>query len=238
MKTVAVLAYHKIGEPSIDGWKTWNYISEANFSKQLQYLQKNNWNVINAHTFIKNLQTPESLRSKSVLITFDDGYRSNLQIALPILKKFLYPAIVFVPTSFVGNYNAFDADIFYEPREEICTWEELKELEQNNISIESHGLNHRHFSKMSISEQTDEISKSKEIIELNLKKKVNLFSFPYGDNGGDPFIMQSILQDAKYKAAFLYGGGPVEFPIKDKFQLARVAVGSDTDLNNELEKYA
>lgn len=235
MKKLAILGYHKIGEPP-GGWYTWNYVPAKVFETHLQYLKDEQWTVINEEQFLAGLDEPGTLPEKAVLITFDDGYKSNLQIALPILQQFSYPAIVFVPTAFVGSYNAFDADIFYEPKEDICTWEELTELVRNNISIQSHGVFHKHFSTLTYDEQLLEISQSKQLIESYLKEDVNIFSFPYGDNGSNPDRINSALKSAGYKASILYGGKSFDSFCSTPFNLPRIAVGPDTILSLELEK--
>lgn len=235
MKTLAILGYHKIGVPPVDGWYTWNYVPEDVFEKHLEYLRDNEWKVIDAKQFLEGLELPDTFPSKAVLITFDDGYKSTLEIALPILQKFSYPAIVFVPTAFVGSYNAFDADIFYEPKEDICTWEELLELEQSGISIQSHSVNHSHFSKLTQHELIQEIKLSKKILEAKLNKQVELFSFPYGDNGMDASTTDAILMENGYRAAFLFAGQAICTPVENNFRIPRVAIGPDSDLKSLLE---
>ena len=230
-KTLAILGYHKIG-PAPGEWNTWNYVSANDFEGQLEFLSQNGWSVINVDTFLKGFDDPELLSEKSVLITFDDAYRSIITVALPLLKKFSYPAIVFVPTAFVGNYNSFDADIFYEPKEDICSWEELRELDRNNISIQSHGISHCHFSQISAETQFEEILVSKNLIQEKVGKEVFIFSFPYGDNGDDVPGMEKILKAAGYKAAVLYGGGTIEPLSVNRFILPRIAMGSDTKLES------
>src|SRR5688500_2227223 len=103
MKKVSILGYHKIGEPSFKDWHTWNYVSAESFDRQLEYLHKNNWSVIGIDTFLAGMDNPEIIPDKAVLLTFDDGYKSMLEIALPILKKYSCPAVLFVPTGFVGG---------------------------------------------------------------------------------------------------------------------------------------
>ena len=228
-KKVAVLAYHKIGEPSIKGWHTWNYVPDKVFEKQLQYLKDDAWQVIDEKQFLDGLDQPETLPHKAALITFDDGYRSNLEVAVPILKRFSYPAIVFVPTAFIGGYNAFDAEISFEPKESICTWNELRALERNKVSVQSHGVNHFHFSELSLKQLLEEIQQSKKILEENLDKPINLFSFPYGDNKKDSIEVEKVLSEQGFKAAFLYGGPSVKFPLSSPFNLSRIPVGPDTD---------
>jgi peptidoglycan/xylan/chitin deacetylase (PgdA/CDA1 family) len=236
MKKLAILAYHKIGDPSVGGWYTWNYVPTSTFERQLQYLQEHDWEVIDEKRFLTGLCKPETLPTKAALITFDDGYRSNLEIAVPILKKLAYPAIVFVPTAFVNGYNAFDADIFYEPKEQICSWDELVELEKSNIAIQSHSVNHRHFSKLSEDEQLSELMESKKLLEEKLNKTIEVFSFPYGDYGLDKNKITKKLNDTGYKAACLYGGKPFDPFIGSHFQLERVAMGPDTNISIELSK--
>lgn len=235
IKKLAILGYHKIGEPPPDGWHTWNYIPAAVFEEQLKYLTVNGWSVINVDTFLEGIKNNKLLPEKAALITFDDGYKSNLEIALPILQKFSYPAIVFVPTSFIGSYNAFDADILFEPKEQICTWGELKQLEDNNISVQSHGVTHRHFSKLSGEAQIAEVITSKNILEKGLNKEVSIFSFPYGDDGIDKKEIKNLLINAGYQAACLYGGSIVNLVNADPFRLERVAIGCDTNIETALK---
>lgn len=234
MKKMALLGYHKIGDHPPEGWPTWSYVTENIFKEQLQYLHENNWQVISIETFLKGLDDADVLPEKSALITFDDGYRSNLSVALPVLQQFDCPAVLFVPTSFVGGYNSFDADIFYEPVEPICTWEELRELEHRGVSVQSHGKRHAHFSKLSADEQRAEVVQSKVILEEQLGKEVDFFSFPYGDEGQDAQHTTGILAEAGYKAACLYGGRPLEVPIVQAYRLERVPVGPDTDMRSAL----
>jgi len=132
-RKLAILGYHKIGDPPPGGWSSWFYISESVFVSQLRHLRENGWRVISVAEFLRGLEAPESLPDRAALVTFDDGYRSNVQVAIPWLQRFGYPSVVFVPTQFIGAYNAFDDG--YEPREAICDWDDLQELERLGCSI-------------------------------------------------------------------------------------------------------
>src|SRR5690349_16179849 len=132
MKTLAILGYHKIGPPPPGGWETWFYIPEETFLEQLATLRASGWRVIDAQAFLEGLARPEILPERAALITFDDGYRSNLEVAVPLLQRFDYPAVMFVPTAFIGGRNTFDGGA--EPDEPICDWEDLGELERCGVS--------------------------------------------------------------------------------------------------------
>ena len=75
---------------------------------------------------------------------------------------------------------------------------------------------------------------SKAVLEARLGRPVELFSFPYGDDGGDPGIIRPLLAANGYRAACLYGGGPIGVPVGDSYRLSRVAMGPETDLRAAL----
>src|SRR5690348_8103337 len=108
-RKLAILSFHKIGEPPRGGWNSWFYIPEDTLVRQLTYLGTGGWEVIDQSRFVKGLGDPESLPLRSALITFDDGYRSMRTVALPLLRRFGFPAILFVPTNYIGGRNAFEA---------------------------------------------------------------------------------------------------------------------------------
>jgi peptidoglycan/xylan/chitin deacetylase (PgdA/CDA1 family) len=230
-RQVAILAFHKIGGPS-RGPGTWNYVPEKVFVRQLAYLQENGWRVIDLEMFLDGLSSAGRLPQRSVLLTFDDGYKSIRSGALPFLIRFGYPAVVFVPTQFIGRMNSFDAEV--EPEEPMCTRDDLLELERNGVSVQSHGVTHRHFSELDPTAQEEEVRRSKRELEIVMGKVVKVFAYPYGDDGGNAGRMNTILNGADYRAAFLYGGGPASLPAADAYHLSRVPMGPDTMLDAEL----
>src|SRR5215212_6388442 len=233
-RTLAILGFHKIGEPPPDGWETWFYIPEATFVEQLSFLRENGWQVIDLASFLKGPAAPESLPERAALLTFDDGYRSMRTVALSSLLQFAYPAVLFVPTDYIGGFNGFDAE--YEPEEAICDWDDLRELERLGVSIQSHGASHRSFSKLSLPEQVEELTRSKTTLEAGLEKPVEVFAYPYGDGGTELRSTGRALERAGYRAACLYKGGPNPLPVVEPYRLTRLALGSDTDLRVALEK--
>ena len=231
-KKLAILSFHKIGEPPRGAWSTWFYIPEDTFIRQLTYLATNGWEVIDQSRFVKGLEDAESLPRRSALITFDDGYRSMRTVALPLLRRFGFPAVLFVPTNYIGGRNAFDSGS--EPDEPICDWDDLKEVESEGVSIQPHGASHRRFSDMSIEQQSAELLDSKAALEEGLGNRAEIFAFPYGDDGANPQALRKELEQAGYRAACLYRGGPISFPPTNPYRLPRLAMGPDTDLEAAL----
>jgi len=233
-RRLAILAFHSVGESSVRDWNTWFYIPEATFTEQLQHLRTRGWHTISHIQLLQGLAHPDTLDERTVLLTFDDGYRSMVDVALPILESFGYPAVLFVPTAFIGGYNSFEPE-GWAPKEVICDWEELQELERRGVSVQSHGVSHRPFSDLSTPELVAELERSKAVLEDGLGKAVDLLSYPYGDAGTDSEKTRQLAKDFGYAAACLYGGGPFHLPPNNQYRLERVAMGPDTDLRRELE---
>ncbi len=87
-RELAVLMYHKV--------------NRKEFSSQMEYLKKN-YNVISEKDAIDFYYKKKKLPKNSILITFDDGYLNNFEIAHPVLKDNSLPAIIFLATKFIGT---------------------------------------------------------------------------------------------------------------------------------------
>ena len=235
IRTLAILGYHKIGLWPGD-WKSWYYVSDETFAGHLRTLSEEDWHFLDISTFLRGLDEPDSLPERSALVTFDDGYRSLLKHGLPTLRQFDCPAVLFVPTDYVSGTNAFDRD--EEPEEVICSFEDLRHLQRQGVSIQAHSVTHRAFSDLGSGELEQEVCWSKEVLEEGVAEPVELFAFPYGDGGKEPRQVTSLLSRAGFKAACLYGGGLQSVPAENRFRLARIAMGPDTDLARELSGVA
>jgi peptidoglycan/xylan/chitin deacetylase (PgdA/CDA1 family) len=225
---VVILGYHKIGPPAPGAWETWFYIPERIFADHLLYLREDGWEVLDVDALLSGLADPNLLPERSAVITFDDGYRSLREAAMSGLRDLRYPAVLFMPSDFVGSSNEFDQDS--EPEEPLCDWDDLRELARSGISIQSHGASHRPFSELSPADRRDELERSKATLEDGLGQPVELFAYPYGDDAEGSAELGGALERAGYRAAFGYGGGPFSPPAADPYRLPRVAMGPDTDL--------
>jgi peptidoglycan/xylan/chitin deacetylase (PgdA/CDA1 family) len=236
VSVLAVLGYHKVGPPGPGAWETWYYVPEPVFADQLTALRDCGWEPVDAAAVRAAVEGRDALPDRAALVTFDDGYRSVHRHALPVLRRLSCPAVIFVPTGFVGATNEFDRDA--EPEEPMCDWAELSELSRAGVSVQSHGVTHRAFSELSPAERRDEMSGSKAALEAHLDAPVDLFAYPYGDDADGADDVRAALAGAGYRAAFGYGGDPFVLPAADRYRLARIAMGPDTDLRAALRTAA
>jgi peptidoglycan/xylan/chitin deacetylase (PgdA/CDA1 family) len=227
MPPVAILSYHKIGEPP-DGWDSWYYVSRSTFREHLAILRDRGWATVDCRTFLDALEQPGRLPGPSALVTFDDAYQSLVREAVPVLEEAGAPGVVFVPVDYIGGTNVFDAD--EEPDEPICSWDDLATLARHGVSVQSHGVRHAAMSDLDPDAQRVELEASRRVLESTTGTNVDLFAFPYGDGGTDAAAMAAAVEGAGYRAAFAYGGGPADLATADRYYLPRLAMGPDTDL--------
>lgn len=158
----------------------------------MQYLKDNGYTTLSLDEFYNFLIENDPIPYKSVIITFDDGYKDNYENAFPILKEFGYKATIFVITSTIDKENDF------------LTSNELKEMSNSNIDIQSHTLNHDNLSSLDYDAQIRTLKDSKEFLEKILGKQVKYIAYPYGKWNNDTL---KAVKYAGYNMAFTTEGG-------------------------------
>ncbi len=148
-------------------------ISVSNFENQIQYFHKLGFKTITFDNVGENVSNP-------LIITFDDGYKDNLNNALPILKKYNFKSICFVVSSLIGKSNIWDKNTNNYVYKELLSKSDINEWLSNGMCIGSHGKNHKSLIKLSKNEIFDEIKDSKNDIENMIGLKINSFSYPFG----------------------------------------------------------
>jgi peptidoglycan/xylan/chitin deacetylase (PgdA/CDA1 family) len=161
---VPILIYHSIDEFNGVGSKEL-YVTPINFEKQISYLRDQGFTLL---TF-ERWQDISKVK-KPIFITFDDGYKNNLN-AYNIFKKlkneqFKPSGTFFVISEFIGNKNRLSAS-------------ELRSMANSGIiSVQSHTATHPDLTKSDTLEY--ELKESKEKIEKITGKPVIALAYPYG----------------------------------------------------------
>lgn len=114
-------------------------------------------------------------------ITFDDGFQSVIQNALPELHKRNIPAIFFVTTNALGKRaDWWPETARYEVQERIVTAEQLRQIPEERLTIGSHTLSHPRLTSLNDADAITEIVSSRIVLEELLGRSVTLFSVPFG----------------------------------------------------------
>ncbi len=98
-----ILMYHRITRVELDPWGM--CVSPGNFSEQLESIRQVA-TPISLADFVRFHKSGE-LPERSVVVTFDDGYVDNFEVALPLLRQHQVPATLFVTTCNIGTDREF-----------------------------------------------------------------------------------------------------------------------------------
>lgn len=182
-----ILMYHHIDYLPSGVSKEWQdlTVSPETFEKQMEYLFQQNYQPITFRQFLYFIEGGGELPEKSLIITFDDGWKNQYTYAFPILKKYNFPATFFIVVNQIGGSLFMD-------------WKQLKDLLNSGMEIGSHTMSHPNLKKLTSSQLIYEIENSKTILEKNLNYRIEVFAYPYGIF--DSRIVEAV-RKADYKMA-------------------------------------
>src|SRR5438270_13344010 len=133
---VVVFGYHRfvnnVRRPDTE-------ITPAAFEAQMQELKNKGIAVISMQDLLAWRRGEKAIPAKSAIITFDDGWKSQYDVAWPIMKKFNYPFTLFIYTEGIkpGHFSGGES----------MSWEQLAEMRDAGIDIQGHTATHSDLRK-------------------------------------------------------------------------------------------
>ncbi len=193
----SVFTYHRFGD---DRYPSTNISTEV-FAQQLQWLKQNDYAVLTLGDIVARLRAGTGLPERCAALTVDDGYRTFLTGAMPLLKHYGYPATVFVSTDSIG-------------RRGYLSWDELRELAAQGIEVGNHAASHPYLVDMEKGERAEDwrsrirgdIDRARQVLEQELGTPTPLFAYPYGEYS--PEVVE-IVKDLGFTAATAQQSGVV-----------------------------
>lgn len=210
---IPVLMYHKVG-PDADNDAV---IREDLFRAQMKFLHDNGFHPLTMDQLNDYVREGKAVPVKPVVLTFDDGYEDTYTIVYPVLKEYGFAATVYINPGDMGTR---------------LTWEQVKEMSENGITIASHGYDHVRMNELSDSEQAANVSKA----QTALKEKLNItnewFCYPYGR---ETDYTQKLMKENGIKLAVTMNPGWVHAG-DNPYALHRIWIGNAVDLKHFEER--
>ena len=195
-------------------------ISKGKLEEELAYLKKEGYASIFPQDWLAYCDGKISLPPKCVVLTFDDGWKSQYQNAVPLLEKYGFRGVFYIYPDFVCGGSAMN-------------WQQIKDLVKRGHAVGCHSLTHAKLTRdpgenarAYAARLKKEISDSKKIIEDKIKTEVLDFCYPYGYYSLDCF---ALLRKAGYRSATTVNAG-VNSKKCDPFTLGRFQVNQSTSL--------
>jgi peptidoglycan/xylan/chitin deacetylase (PgdA/CDA1 family) len=186
---VPVLCYHNIGAQARGRLQ----MSAKAFEEQMQYLKREGYRVIALREFLEFTALRRQLPRKTVVLTFDDGWRSFKEHAYPVLKELGFTATLFIYTDFIGARTAL-------------SWAELKELADEGFDVQAHSKTHTDMRRKQ-GESDEEFARRMEaelvqplaLFQRRLGRAPTILAYPYGSHDEE---VTRRAREAGYAAAF------------------------------------
>lgn len=198
-RRIPVIMYHDIIKER-DRDAVWFDCTSEEFEDQMKQIQTWGAIPISLDQLYAHLTKGVPVPDTAIVLTFDDNYQGFWDRGLPILRKYNFPAAVFVHTGFVGHKEGLHPKM---------DWDELKQLVKDPlITIGNHTITHpQDITLLPPDEQQREISDAKKDLETHLGKTIDYFAYPDGKNDA---ISQDYVRSAGHKMAFTIANGPAE----------------------------
>jgi peptidoglycan/xylan/chitin deacetylase (PgdA/CDA1 family) len=222
-RTVPILVYHQLTATRA----TKMAVLQTDFELQMAYLKRYRYEVIPLEQLADFLDFKAQVPERAVVITFDDGWRSTYTIALPILRKYGYPATLFVTNDLIES----------DPK--ALSWKQVKALENSGVfDVQCHTQTHSNLAdpagrdlKAYLAFLREELIVSRAELRKRIGKSCSFLAYPYGAQN---HLVVAMAQKAGYRAGFTVERGANPFFVSD-YRVLRSQVYGDTDLQQFAE---
>lgn len=202
---------------------------QYNFEEQLIFF-KQNYTAANLIDLENLLNGKWEKEKPGIIISFDDGLKSNYDVAMPLLEKYGFIGWFFIPASLIGKGNCKPQDKTSTKDCSYMNWEDIIKLSSHHI-IGCHTLTHcRFFSNTSEHKLKEEIINSKKLLEQKLNKRNDIFCWVGGEENTYTTKAAKYIREAGYKYSFMTNNQPI-FHSTNRFQLQRTNIEAEWPLS-------
>jgi peptidoglycan/xylan/chitin deacetylase (PgdA/CDA1 family) len=144
------------------------------FGRQMDLLQRH------AKPIMADAEMQPLAGGRYVAVTFDDGYQSSVENALPELRARNIPCTFFVVSHLPGHSPWWSGTDGYDREDKFITTEQLADLPSDLVIIGSHTMTHPRLSALPEEMAKRELFESRELLQKKVRQKIGLLAFPHG----------------------------------------------------------
>ncbi|MFF9275494.1 polysaccharide deacetylase family protein [Streptomyces griseosporeus] len=216
-----VLMYHAVGTRTAAHDPHNLFVPPENLRRQFRSLLDHGWTFLTLDEYVRG-----GAPRRSVLLTFDDGYRSFLEEGLPVLRELGVPATVFVLSGLLGGRSRWMPEM---PDEPLVDADGVRELAAAGLDVECHGWDHPRLPGADAETLTRNVVHAADVLAGLTGRRPRAYAYPYGDH------------DLAARRAVAAAGFDVAFSVHEgdgRFAVPRVDITSiDTDVTFRLKTW-
>lgn len=183
--TGRILAYHSVGTPE---WGV-NDVRPRDFERHLQIAADDGWR------FATPAQVVAAPQERLLAVTFDDGVRSVLHNAAPVLAHHGIPSTMFVVTGWADGRHP-------DGPAHVLDWTELVALRATGMTLASHSVSHPDFGRLDPGAARAELAESRVRMREVLGEDVEEFAIPFGQSANWTDTARRAATDAGYTTVY------------------------------------
>ncbi|MCP3683239.1 MAG: polysaccharide deacetylase family protein [bacterium] len=172
---VPTLLYHTVLESGCDI----TAVSKKQFDVHMQIVHEMGFQTYSIAKLWNMFSEGQDVPNNAISIQFDDGYEDTISVALPILARHSFSAIIFIITEYIGKINCWDHRVDRFIRH--MTKDEISNLIDRGFEIGAHTRTHHNLRKFSEAELDKELAECRNKLERTFNIQVPVFSYPYGE---------------------------------------------------------
>jgi peptidoglycan/xylan/chitin deacetylase (PgdA/CDA1 family) len=211
--------YHSIAEDSTRKFRRF-VVRPDEFAAQMEYLATTGYHPVTAAELASS-RSGGPLPPRPVVLTFDDAYTDFYSAALPVLRAHGFPATLFVPTAYVGGTTGFNLSMGEQDRG-VLSWQALLDIAAEGIEVAAHSHTHPQLDRVPPQVISEEVRRSRALIEDELGLAVDGFAYPFG-------YWNRAVRSATMTAGYRYACGVddlITIPGDDLLTLPRLTVNA------------
>lgn len=199
-----MLCYHGVGTVPAARDPNRIFMSRELFSEHLDVIEGRGYEMLGVSDLWRSMRDGAAAHGRGA-ITFDDGLRTTVEQALPLLAQRGMPSSMFVPTGLMGKPHP---DLLGEM---IIDRSEVQELARAGVEIGAHTVDHVHLTAISYAEAVEQMRRSREVLEDLLGAPVLSMAYPFG--AYDEAVMRAAAE-AGYETACACSGPGAWSPLR------------------------
>ncbi|MBM2839810.1 MAG: hypothetical protein HW412_338 [Bacteroidetes bacterium] len=220
---IKVLRYHRIVDEKNPDCEHWSCIHVQQFRNQLELLERWGYTPITFEDYRLFLKGDLNLPRKPVVLTFDFACQDNYKYMFPAMQKFGAKGVIFA----AGNRQIQEPG--FQTTEgplitDLMSDQALLEMHAAGFEIGSHGMTYSNLALVPAAQASEEVSRSRILLEILLNAPVLSFAYPFGKATKET---KRLVTEAGYTIGCVMESGPRNFT-SDLFEVRRIIMKKQT----------
>ena len=220
-ESVPILMYHAVSEHPRAATRRLS-VTPRSLEEQLAFLVDHGFTGLTFADLGDAFRTGRALPKRPVVLTFDDGYADFVREAWPILRRYEFPATVFVTTGWIADAGQHAAG---RPLDRMLDWAQIRELAMANIEIGAHSHSHPQLDQLDDASLCRELGDSRALLEEGIGAPVRTLAYPFGYSSNR---VRLAARASGYRCAAAVRNLRAT-PSDDPFMLPRLTIRRNTD---------